>query len=69
MPKIKDKKNETGLIFCPTCKNGYLDGFNLRHINKVGECLKCDHVSAEVQDQQVADAKEAEDMFSRDLPF
>jgi len=64
-----NKINETSTVFCNVCNKGYFDGFNLRHIHKTGECLKCDHISGEVMEQQVAEAKEIEDTFKNDLPF
>ena len=52
--------NRAGVVFCPTCKRGYLLEEEKEHIKNVGECFACDHITGEQLGEQ---------MYSKDLPF
>ncbi len=46
---------------CPNCHKRYNDPANMEAIDRIGECLNCDHVRGETLEQQKAEADEDEE--------
>lgn len=58
--KIKDLYRRMFGAYCPTCRKWYFDRDNKMVLKNGIECIGCDHVRGDVQDQQRADAEDLE---------
>ncbi len=48
------------VVFCPTCKRGYLLAEEKEMIKQVGECASCDHLRTDLSIEELHDYAQEE---------